>query len=293
MLLSHNTRIAKVMGETTTSSSVAAEVNTTENNSAEAQTKQEAKKPSSKDRLSARYRKSRPDLNWDDESVDNDIYGLAADELDAFDSDRKSREDIDEKMNRLFGSDSRASKIFVDWAHGKDPIENLLETYGDDFIEALQSKEGKERFKESLKKWRESKVAGEEHAKLYDSNIAETAKTLIAFADKNKLSDEQVKGIVDKAHQLTADAFDGKYSEELLEMIYKAGKYDQDVNDAREEGRINGRNETIKRELRESKPKTNLPPTSGGQNATMQQEGHRNPQKRRIDFLGGIDVKKS
>ena len=251
----------------------------------------EKKKPSSRDRMKERYRKSRTDVNWDDESADIDLEGMAMDELESFDKDRAARADMDAKMNKLFGSDSRASKIFVDWANGRDPIENLLETYGDDFTEALQSAEGKEKFKTALENWRKGKAAEAEHQKSYDSNIEESSRNLVSFADKHGLSDDAVKSIVEKAHQLASDALEGKYSEEILEMVYKAGKYDKAVEEAREEGRVNGKNETIERELRKSKPKTNLPPTAGGQEAIATQPNPQKPSKGSLSMFGGIPIK--
>lgn len=248
------------------------------------------KKPTSRDRLAGRYRKAHPESNYAD---DADFEGMAADELDSFDKDRAARADLDKKMNDLFGSDSRAAKIFVDWANGKDPIENLLEAYGDDFVEALQSPEGKEKFKQALEKWRTGKKADAEHQKAYDKNIDESARTLIKFADSKGIDDDTVRSLVEKAHALANEVADGKFSEEFLDMLYKAGNYDKAVSEAREEGRVNGKNESIKRELRKSKPSNGLPTPAGSQDGRENDNVVAKPSKGNLSMFGGIPVKRN
>lgn len=246
-------------------------------------------KPNSRVRLMNRYRASRPDINWDEAGDEYDVDGLAADELEAFDADRKANKEANDKMNELFGKDETAARLFLDWSNGQDPVEKYIEHFGDDFIEALQSEEGKAKYKEALNKWRTGKQAEAEHQKLYDKNIDESARTLIEFADENNLNDEQLKGIVEKAFEIGSNIVDGLYSKDVLEMILKANNYDTAVSDAREEGRVEGKSENIRRELRESKPATGLPPTVGGQNAVTT-ETMQKPKKGKIAMFGGIEA---
>lgn len=248
-------------------------------------------KISSLDRLKNRYKAKNPDLDFDTEGA-VDINGMAADELDQFDADNAARKDFDDKMNTLWGSDSRASKIFIGWANGEDPIVNLLEMYGDDFTEALQSEEGKAKFKEALEKWRKGKEADKAHKAAYDANIAQTAKNMIDFADSHGISDEEVSELVKTGHKYCAEMADGLYSPELLDMLYKAGNYEGAVNDAREEGRVAGKNENIERELRQSQSPTGLPPTAGSQNAVGGESAPMKPRTGKLDMFGGIPVSK-
>ena len=253
--------------------------------------KEEVKVPTSRERLTDRYRKNRPDLNWEGEA-DNDIDALAADELETFDRERAERQDLDDKMNGLFDSNPNASKIFIGWANGKDPVENLIEIYGDDFVEALQSEEGKEKFQKALEAWRKGKEAEAEHQAAYDANIAESAKNLVAFADSHDLTDEQVNELVEKVHKIGTDVCDGLYTPEVLEMVYKAEGFEKAVDDAREEGRIEGKNEKIRRELRDNKPATGLPPTAGGQGMIGAEAVPERPAKGKLQMFGNIDVKR-
>lgn len=253
----------------------------------------EEKKITSRDRLKNRYMQRNPDLDFETEGA-VDLDAMAADELDQFDSDNNARREFDDKMNKLWGSDSRASKIFVGWANGEDPIENLLEMYGQDFLDALQSPEGKEKFKEALKKWRTGKDAEAEHQKVYDSNIQQTAKNLIDFADKHGLDDDAVKSLCEKAHEFGASVLDGLYTPEILEMVYKAGNYEKDMETAREEGRVAGKDENIVRELRTSgKTPTGLPRTGGTQNATSSEATAAKPKQSSFSPLGGIPIKRN
>ena len=256
-----------------------------------AQAEEGKNKPSSKERLINRYKAQKPELNWDNED-DNDVDEMAADELDAFDKGMKAYKERDEKLNDLFNKEPRSARIFVEWANGKDPIENLIETFGDDFTEALQSPEGKEKFKTALENWRTGKKAEEEHKKVYDKNIEETVQTIVSFANEKGIDEEEMDKIILKAHQLGSDVLDGKYSPELLEMIYRAGDYDRAVAEAKEEGRITGKNEKIKNELRTSQSKTGLPPTVGDQNDVMGEPQKGKEPVGRIDMLGGIPVRR-
>ena len=249
-------------------------------------------KPDSQTRLMDRYRKSRPEMEWDNEETEVDVDEMAADELERYDSERAKDKEANDRLSKMLATDNAAAAIFVDWSKGKDPIESFIEQLGDDLIESIQSEGGKEKFKEALNKWRKGKNAEIEHKKVYDSNIQQTAQNLIAFADSKGISDEEVTSLVDKVWQFGSNVADGLFTPEMLEMVYKANNYEDDMKNARREGFVDGKNENIAWNLRKSKPATGLPPTAGGQNAVTVESKPERPREGNISMFGGIPIRR-
>lgn len=209
-------------------------------------------------RLVERYSKNQPDRNWDDENGSEDLAGLAADELDKYDSDRKL-------WASTLGKDARLADLIQNSAEADDILVGLIETYGDELTEALQSEEGKKKFADAHEKWLK-KVADEAEAdKVIEENYRKSGETLQAFADAHGLDDEAKAELFWKVHDTAAEVLEGIYTEEAFQAAYNALHYKDDVAKAREDGLVEGRNSKIKRELRESKPAANMRPSLGGQ----------------------------
>lgn len=229
----------------------------------------EVVKPS-KDRLFERYSQRDPEFNSDVENASDVLLDKIVAELESFDAELEGFRNNDKKIRELFNKEPKSARFLTSWATGGgDPITYLLDIFGPDIMDALQSEEGKAKIAESHAKWIERKTAEEQGEEGRMTNYAQSISDLVAFAEENKLSDEQAVKIFEKANQIAEEAMEGKYTRETFEMIHKAVNHDGNVQKAREEGERDGRNAKIEERLGKVQKRTEMPPSLGGQGAAM------------------------
>lgn len=231
------------------------------------QTQENQAVETSRDRLLNRYREKYKD---DDFSSEGQLESRILEDLDVFDAERARYDKLKEatdKMTDLFASDARSAALLNAWASGEDPIKFMLENFGDDFKAALESPEGQQAFLESHNKWLEKRAKDKELATQRDENFNKSMQVLEDWRTKNNLTEEQAVEVFMKIHQTGADVVDGIYTEDAFDMARKAMNYDNDINSAKVEGQIEGRNERIREMLREDARSASNPPTLGGQGA--------------------------
>lgn len=225
---------------------------------------------SSKDRLVERFAKDNPDVDFNAENGQDVLYDKILAALENYDAELEGFRTNDKKIKDLFNSDPKSGRFITSWAAGGgDPITYLLDIFGPDLMDALQSEEGTAKMAESHTKWLERKTAEEKSESERMQNYENSIKDLVAFAEENGLSDEQAVSIFEKANQIADEAMDGKYTRETFEMINKAVNYDDNVKKAREEGERDGRNTKIEEKLGKVRKNPEMPPSLGGQGAAM------------------------
>ena len=225
----------------------------------------ENEKKTGRGRLTGRYASKYPDRKWDGEGADEEIFGLAADELDSLDKEKAESAAQRKQFNDLFNRDPMSAGMIRSWAKGEStPISYLVTKFGDKFREALNSEEGKREFAEAHEKYLAKEAADAKADEEYVSAFSKSIENLKAFGEKNGLGEEQQVELFMKAHKFVEDAIDGNYSEEFFRMCYKGGNYDKDVARSRSEGEVAGRNAKISRELRKSNTADMMPPSLGG-----------------------------
>lgn len=222
----------------------------------------------SRDRIKERYTAKYPEKNYDAEdsagALDDDIIA----ELEAYDAEIEGYRANDRQIKELFNSDPRSGRFLVSWAAGGgNPIQYLLDIFGPDLVEALESEEGRAKVVESTNKWLERKAAEEAGEAERMANYEASINELVAFAEEKGLSDEQAAEVWGKVNQIGFDVIEGKYSRESYEMVYNAMNYTSDVETARKEGEVAGRNARIEERLATVDRPSEMPPAVGGQGA--------------------------
>lgn len=235
----------------------------------EAQQSPQEAKPTGRDRILERFKKSHPDYSFKEEDGENGLNGLfdlIADDYDKEEEEGKKRKERDEAMNKLFDEQPESAELFRRWAKGEgNPFDDIVDNYSDILEEGIQSPAAKDRLKkareERSKREAENKAADE----AYEKNISETfSKALREFADENKLSDDEAAQVFLEARDRVNNAIDGIYGKDFFQMIHDGKRYRNDVAQAREEGEVTGRNAKIKAELRKSQSARKGAPALGG-----------------------------
>ena len=210
------------------------------------------------ERFAERY----PDVTADDEEA---FYGRLGDEWDRMDrSDAAQRE-----LGELLANDPRSAGFLMVMRKGGNPMEYLIEQYGEDFREALNDEAKAKEFSAAFSKYAEKQAKNKELQAQAEANMQKMLDDLDAAKAEGKFTDEDA----DKAYSYLYG--DGGLLDRIITndinkddwmMLMKAANYDlmqQDANarvaEARQEGEVAGRNANIDLNKRKRTKTANMP----------------------------------
>lgn len=187
------------------------------------------------------------DFNPEDEES---VYGRMHDYM-------RGNEDSQGRFAEALTNDSRLAQVMADVVGKKRSAGAALARYFGK--ELLSAEEGSPEYEELLKA-EEERMAELERSrasqKEFDENIGNSLPVLEQFAKENNLNADS---FLDEVYtQILEPIFSGKYTPELLQMLYKALNYDKDVEEAFAAGSVKGKNqriETMKKEVGDGLPK--------------------------------------
>lgn len=207
----------------------------------------------------------------------DDIYQAVNEMLDEYDSKQKEYQSNEDRLTNLFASDPRSARFMNRWVERQDPLAALIETFGDDFLEAMKDDESKARYIESQNKWLEEKAEEERSAEERENNWNQSLEALDKFKQEKGLTDDQAVQVILRLNTIGMNAIDGKYAPEDFELALKAMNYSSDVASARQEGEIAGRNAKIQSRMRERQQTGAMPPALSGQGARAREAAPAKP----------------
>mgnify|MGYP002623401306 CR=1 FL=1 len=213
-----------------------------------------------------------PEKKFEDEE---ELFGQIDDDLAASEEEIGKYKEREGKLAGIVGKDPRAARFLSDMANGKDPWLAVLERLGIDGVsDLINNPEKQEEYAEANRKYVEriakEKSLGEE----YEANFAESMKLLEQMQTERGLSDEQIDGAMDLIMKITNEAIMGKFTPETIDMALKAINHDAEVEAARAEGEVAGKNAKIDETLRKPKAGDGLPAMGGTNNGpTRRKQG--------------------
>ena len=219
-----------------------------------------------------RMRTKYPEKKFEDEE---ELFGQIDDDLAASEEEIGKYKEREGKLAGIVGKDPRAAQFLSDMANGKDPWLAVLERLGIDGVsDLLNNPEKQEEYAEANRKYVEriakEKSLGEE----YEANFAESMKLLEQMQTERGLSDEQIDGAMDFIMKMVNEAIMGKFTPETIDMALKAINHDAEVEAARAEGEVAGKNAKIDETLRKPKAGDGLPAMGGTNNGpTRRKQG--------------------
>lgn len=226
-----------------------------------------AEAPKSKREQFREYMKnSYPDDDFDDEDT---RYGRV---MEALEMNQKMK-DSDSKMKDLFDKHPQYKDMFMKAAQGEDFIESFIAVFGkDSILEAINNPEAAEKLSKAQEQYIKTQADNEKYKKDSDVNIGKSLKDFTAFAKENNLNSEQTNEVWGKCIDIIVNGINGILDRSLFETVLKGMNYDNAVQTAQEEGRIQGRNENIEATLAKSAPEKTPPTFGGGAGAPVKPE---------------------
>lgn len=224
---------------------------------------------SGKDIFRERFGQRFPEVNADDEEA---YYGALNGELDRIDASDKAQKELGEVLAR----DPRSAGFLMVLKSGGNPMEYLIEQYGEDFRAALEDEEKAKEFAAAFAKNVEKRAESDNLRAQADANMQAMLDALDAAQADGSFKDEDA---VNAFEYLYADGglldriLVNDIKKEDWMMLMKAAKYDDmikenevKVAEAREEGEITGRNANIdiqKRKKQQAKEMPSNLPSNG------------------------------
>ncbi len=205
-------------------------------------------KKSKRDAFMERFGQRFPDVQADDEDA---FYGRLSDEF-----DRMDRSDAAQKeLGELLVNDPRSAGFLMVMRKGGNPMEYLIEQYGDDFREALNDETKAKEFAAAFSKYAEKQAKNKALQEQAEQNMEKMLADLDVAKEEGKFTDEDADkaytylygegGLLDRLiiNDITKDDW---------MMLMKAANYDAmqaganaRVAEARHEGEVAGRNANI------------------------------------------------
>ena len=194
-----------------------------------------------------RLRKKYPEDNFEEDEA---IFGRINDDYDQYDQELSGMREREGALSDIFTSDPRAARLMMDWRKGDDPAVALVRLYGQDIEDAIHDPDKQEAIAEANREYMSRVAQEKEYEEQYTSNLAESLQNLEAAQAEYGLSDEQVDNTMRWLIGIAKDAMMGRFAPETIAMAIKAQNYDTDIEQARTEGEVRGKNAKIRETLR-------------------------------------------
>lgn len=233
----------------------------------------ENEKPKNKKELfMERFLQNYPDISAEDEEA---FYGKIGDEFDRFDrSDKAQRE-----LGELLSKDPRSAGFLMVLRKGGNPMEYLIEQYGDDFRDALNDEEKAKELTAAFAKYAERETRNAELQSKAESNMQTMLDELDAAQAEGNFTDDDVTNAYEYLYAdggLLDRIITNEIHKEDWLMLMKAAKYDTMIAQARTEGEVAGRNANIDTQKRKMSKAKNMPgniPSASGETKSINRDG--------------------
>ena len=235
-----------------------------------------------RERFSARMKSKYPEREFAD---DEDMFGQIEIDYTDYEDQLGKYKEREGKLNELFSRDPRSAQFITDMAKGKDPWIAVIERVGVDGISDIMNDPSKqEEYAAANKAYMERLAKEKSYEEEYNKNLADSMALLSEIQQKKGLSDDMVDAAMNLIIGIANEAIMGKFSKDTIKMALKALKYDADMENAKEEGMISGRNQRIEEKLRKQGGGDGMPVMDGANNAP---EPMRNARKSIFDIAQG------
>ena len=210
------------------------------------------------ERLKGRY----PDKDFSDDEA---MYGQIAADFADYDRDIDGFKEREASLVDLFNNNPSAARFITDLAKGEDPWIAVIKRLGIDGItDLLNNPEKQEEYAKANADYVERLGKEKELEDEYNANLSESLALLERIQGEKQLSDEQMDAAYALIMKIANEAIVGKFSEETVNMALNALNHDDDVENARAEGAIAGKNAKIDEKLRTKEEGDGMPNNASG-----------------------------
>jgi hypothetical protein len=208
----------------------------------EPEKKEEGKEEKPPHKYHERLTKAFPDRTFE---KDED-YDAAMDEyLTSLEDYREKGKKANQKLLALFESEPAVGEMVRDMMAGASFREAAARHFSADDFTPTEGDPDYEGWTKNKTEREEKMNKRREFEKTYAANLEAAGKELEAFAKEHNLDAKATDEFLTSIEKVLEDFNNGKMTKDTFRLMRRAMTYDKDIEDAREEGRIAGRNEKI------------------------------------------------
>lgn len=224
---------------------------------------------SKRELMGERLKKKYPDREWADDEA---LFGQINDDYDEYENTLKSHTDAEEKLANMFTRYPNSARFISDMANGENPWVAMVEQLGMDGItDIFENPEYKDELAKAQEEHVKRLAKANDLEKEYKDNMEVSLNMMLDAQTELGLTDEQVDAAADLLMSIANDAIVGKISRESFDLALKALNHDADIEAARAEGEVGGRNAKIEERLRKPQKGDGVPTLGGKNNAPARQ----------------------
>ena len=199
-----------------------------------------------------------PDIDMSDEES---YYGALNEANDKRKSDAETLERYEKEHQRMadaFNANPQNAEVFLElFKEGGDPIARLIENNAQAFADLVNDPDNDEYRKKLAEKIAEDVTAAKEREQLEAESQKNIDASLDAFdkvCDEMELGDEERASVFSEYLDFIKGAVVDKVDDKWWRIIIDGLRHDEDVDNARFEGEVAGRNKKIREKLDRERP---------------------------------------
>ena len=220
-----------------------------------------------------------PDEEWADDTAYEDKL---TNHLEGTDAALAKYKESDEVISDLMERNPEFAMVIMAMRKGM-PFEAALRRYlGDIFKDTVEEGDPDwDALKKASDEFLAEKKKSDEEIATRTTNLEESDRILKEFVERNFATEDEQVAFVEYLRSILQNIHMGQLSEEFFTMALKAYKHDTDVEDAKEAGAIEARNEKITAKRIKEKTDTDGMPMGGGSSPIVEEDMEEDD-----DFLG-------
>ena len=225
---------------------------------------QKSKRDLYMERLKTKY----PDREYADDEA---LFGQINDDYDEYDKQLNEYRGREDKLTEQFAKNPKAAQFFVDLSKGVAPETLLVQYMGlEGITDLLNNPEKKEELAKANEVFLENLAKEKNLSEEYEKNLGESLAEVERLKEEKQLKDEVLDAAWAEVVNIANEAIMGKITRETLEMAMKALNHEAEVENARSEGELAGRNAKIEETMRKPTGGDGMPVMGGTSGAAEQ-----------------------
>lgn len=223
--------------------------------------------PTGRDKVVERLRTYNPEGVYEDDEAIYGGIGSMLDENDARMGEMKGKMD---ELAQVFKTSPQTASFFIDMMEGKGLYESLGRNFGQDMLKAMEGdEEARAEFDKGLAEWQAESDAREEKKNLFKANSDKSMTDYEAWLAEEGYSEEDRAELEADIMNISNAMGEGNFMD-FVKALSRSRRYDRDVENARSEGEIRGRNARIAEERTLPKEGDGLPNMQGAARPDVQ-----------------------
>jgi hypothetical protein len=183
--------------------------------------------------------------------------------LDELEKKSGDYDNMSQKMMSRFNQNPEEAEAWLDYLDGASLPAAIRRHMGDMALTVKEGDDGWDEYVQAGKDREERHAKNREALEMYMQNAKESDDAMTEFIAEVGLDEEGAKGFTDVVTSILNDMAAGKVSKDTLKLLKRAVDYEKDLDGAREQGRVDGRNEKIEAEKKRMKG-SGLPNANAG-----------------------------